>query len=65
MRRSANKGYVGAFVNSSRICSNKISLCGIWNEINEWMIENGNNGGGRNKCQNGDGNEDEYKKKNI
>ncbi|RNA27650.1 hypothetical protein BpHYR1_040300 [Brachionus plicatilis] len=35
------KDYVGAFVNSSKICSNITPLCGIWNEINEWMIENG------------------------
>ncbi|RNA12548.1 hypothetical protein BpHYR1_037893 [Brachionus plicatilis] len=35
------KDYVGAFVNSSRICSNKTPLCGIWIEINEWMIERG------------------------
>ncbi|RMZ93445.1 hypothetical protein BpHYR1_033379 [Brachionus plicatilis] len=35
------KDYVSAFINISRICSNKTPLCGIWNEINEWMIENG------------------------
>ncbi|RNA14695.1 hypothetical protein BpHYR1_027964 [Brachionus plicatilis] len=32
--------YVGAIFNSSRICSNKTPLSGIWNEINEWMIKN-------------------------
>ncbi|RNA45058.1 hypothetical protein BpHYR1_034418 [Brachionus plicatilis] len=35
------KDYACAFVNSSRICNNKTPLCGIWNELNESMIENG------------------------